>query len=225
MCGITVNGVVSESVLSRGTLEISSHRYRNSFSVKDLLSCIWCKCRKEECEDIHHRWSLTDPENGARTIDENQRIGERSRKRFNVSNPLFTTISLKNVVIDNLHLFLQMSDVLIDLLIVELRRQDAIEKVKKFMSTDLSRYQHIQKYLEFVSSLGIPGFEFFIDCSSKELKCRSLTGPEKLKLLQKIDIQLLLPNFEASECQAIQRLWKELLCFNCIISKPASELP
>ena len=34
-----------------------------------------------------------------------------------------------HVVIDNLHLFLRTSDVLIDLLIVELRRQDAIENV------------------------------------------------------------------------------------------------
>ena len=107
--------------------------------------------------------------------------------------------------------FLRVSDVLIDLLIVELRRQDAIEKVKKFTSTGLSRYQHIQKYQDFVSSLGILGFEFYIGRSSKELKCRSLTGPEKLKLLEKIDIQSLLPNFEASECQAIQHLWKELL--------------
>ena len=195
-------------------------------SASSTYSCIWCKCRKDERGDIHRRWSLTDPENGARTTDENQRIGERSRKQYNVSNPpLFTTIPLKNVVIDNLHLFLRVSDVLIDLLIVELRRQDAIEKVKKFTSTDLSRYQHIQKYQEFVSSLGIPGFEFYIGRSSKELKCRSLTGPEKLKLLQKIDIQSLLPNFDASQCQAIQHLWKELLCLNSIISKPACELP
>ena len=118
-----------------------------------------------------------------------------------------------------------MSDVLTDLLIVELRRQDAIEKVKKFTSADLTRYQHILKYQEFVSSLGIPGFEFYIGRSSKKLNCRSLTGPEKLKLFQKIDIQFLLPNFAASECQAIQHLWKELFHLNCVISKPASELP
>ena len=33
-------------------------------------SCIWCKCRKYEHGDIHQRWSLTDPENGARTTNE-----------------------------------------------------------------------------------------------------------------------------------------------------------
>ena len=117
-----------------------------------------------------------------------------------------------------------MSDVLIDLLIIELRRQDAIEKVKKFTSTDLTRYKHIQSHQMFVSSLGIPGFEFYIGRSSKELKCRLLTGPEKLKLVKKIDIQAVLPNFDASQCQAIQHLWNELLALNTVISKPASEL-
>ena len=128
-----------------------------------------------------------DPTNCARTIDENQRISEQSRKQYNVSNPpLFPTIPLKNVVIDNLHLFLRVSDVLIDLLSVELRRQDAIEKVKKFSSTDLTRYKHIQSYQNFISSLGIPGFEFYIGRSSKELKYHSLTGPDKLKLVKEL---------------------------------------
>ena len=110
-------------------------------------------------------------------------------KKFDMHSGIW--ILLKNVVIDNLHLFLRVSEVLIDLLIVELCRQDAIEKVKKFTSTDLSRYQYIQKYQEFVSSLGIPGFEFYIGRSSKELKRCSLTGPEKLKLLEKIDIPVI----------------------------------
>ena len=92
---------------------------------------------------------------------------------------------------------------IINLLIVELRRQDAIDKVKKFSSKNLTRYRQIQSFQNFVSSLGIPGFEFYIGRSSKELKVRSLTGPEKLKVLKHIDIQALLPNFEASQCQAI----------------------
>lgn len=78
---------------------------------------------------------LSDKEKGARTIDENTELAQRPRanKAYNVSRqPLFRNIPLKNVVIDNLHLFLRVSDVLIDLLVIELRRQDAIEKVKKF---------------------------------------------------------------------------------------------
>ena len=125
-----------------------------------------------------------------------------------------------HVVIDNLHLFLRTSDVLIDLL-VDLRRQDAIENVKNFWNPDLSKYRHIQCYQTFVSSLGIPGFEFYVGRSSEELKCRSLTGPEKLKLFW--NIHTLLPNFFPVLSQQIQHLWNELLSFNTTISKPAAE--
>ena len=61
------------------------------------------------------------------------------RKQFNVSHtPLFPMIPLSRVVIDNLHLFLRVADVLIDLFIVELKRHDANEKVKKFSLTQKS---------------------------------------------------------------------------------------
>lgn len=89
----------------------------------------------------------------------------------------------------------------------------------------MSKYQHIQCYQTFVSSLGIPGFEFYVGRSSKELKCRSLTGPEKLKLFQNINIQTLLPSFSPVVSQQIQNLWNELLSLNATISKPAAELP
>ena len=103
-------------------------------------SCIWCKCPHEERYNPEKVWSLTDPSEGARTIYENVTNAEkRRRKQFNVSHtPLFPMIPLSRVVIDNLHLFLQVAGVLIDLLIVELKRHDAIEKVKKFSLTQKS---------------------------------------------------------------------------------------
>lgn len=38
--------------------------------------------------------------------------------------------------------------------------------------------------LEFVSSLGIPSYNFYVGKSSKELKVRTLAGPEKLKVFR-----------------------------------------
>lgn len=108
-----------------------------------------------------------------------------------LANSTMCLILPSSPLIDNLHLFLCVSDLLIDLLIVELRRQDAIEKVKKFTSTDLADTNTFRCIRTFVSSLGIPSFEFYIGRSSKELKCRSLTGPEKL---EKFDIHSLLPS-------------------------------
>lgn len=128
-------------------------------------------------------------------------------------------------MIDNLHLFLRVSDVLIDLLICKLRRHDAIEKVKKFTAFDSEKYAHLDAYQNFVTSLKIPGFSFYVGKTSKALKCCTLTGPEKLKVLQHIDIQKLLPKVETEKCARIQRLWTELLALNQIFSTPAESLP
>ena len=70
--------------------------------------CIWCKCNKDERCDIQREWFLSDQDKGARMTDENIELAQRprSRKVYNVSNkPLFPTIPLTHVVIDNLHLF------------------------------------------------------------------------------------------------------------------------
>ena len=48
------------------------------------------------------------------------------------TNPLFDFIPIDHVIIDTLHLFLRISDNLIELLIRELRRKDAIDKVSTF---------------------------------------------------------------------------------------------
>ena len=97
-------------------------------------------------------------EKGARTIEENIRLSQRpkSRKEYNVSNcPLFPSIPITNVVIDNLHMFLRVCDVLIDLLIIRLRFEDSIDKVKKFTKFDTLKYKHVYAYQQFVTGLGI----------------------------------------------------------------------
>ena len=96
--------------------------------------------------------------------------------------------------------------------------------MKRFSSFEISRYKHIQGFQQFVKSLGIPGFEFYIGRTSKELKCRSLTGPEKLRVFQNIRIRFLLPEFSSSEASKIQHLWDELLQLNMLFSKPGEEL-
>ena len=98
------------------------------------------------------------------------------KKAFNVSRkPLFPFIPLAKVVIDNLHLFLRVSDVFVDLLIEELLRQDAIDKSKKYARLDTHKYNHIATFEKFVTSIGIPNFNLFLGADSK-MKWRSFTG-------------------------------------------------
>ena len=148
----------------------------------------------------------------------------KARRKFNVSRaPIFSTIPLTNVVIDNLHLFLRVSDVLVRLLIDELKRQDAISSARKFNeSFDVSKYKHCKGLEDFICTLGIPNFRFYAGWTSQILKVRTLTGPEKLKVLQHIDIQSLLPSMPSDEIERIQWLWTELLKINRPLSKPES---
>ena len=117
-----------------------------------------------------------------------------------------------------------MSDKLITLLVSELRRQDKIDRQKKFTSFDPVKYKHCDGYQKFVTSLGISNFEFYIGRTSRELKTQSLIGPEKLKVFHNIKIEALLPNFDPTECECIQRLWTGLLELNMPFSKPAEAL-
>ncbi len=117
-----------------------------------------------------------------------------------------------------------MADRLIDLLITELKLRDAIEHQRSFTTFNQEKYRHLSEYQKFVTSLGIPGFEFYVGKTSKQLKCRTLTGPEKLKLFAAIKIQELLPTLPEDEVSGIQHLWDELLQLNRIFSKRPEEL-
>ena len=185
--------------LANNSLLVSNNDFANDFlyagvdSATSEYACIWCKCPSGERYDTTKSWSLTDAKFGARTIDENQSLSQqpKSKKRFNISRaPLFPTIPLTNVVIDNLHLFLRVSDVLLRLLIDELKRQDSIAAAKKFNGEfDVTKYKHCKGFEDFVRSIGISDYRFYIGKSSRLLKIRSLTGPEKLKLLSNISMQ------------------------------------
>ena len=196
-------------------------------AASSTYACIWCKCPTNLRFDPDKVWSVTNTSEGARTIEDTIKLSQlpRSKKQFNVSNtPLFPTIPLTNVVIDNLHLFLRVSDVLLDLLITELKRQDSIDKVKRFSSFDITKYKHMQDFEQFIKGLGIPGFEFNVGRASKMFKSRSLTGPEKLKVFHNIKVRLLLPNFPCNEASKIQHLWDELLQLNMLFSSAADDL-
>jgi len=86
-------------------------------------SCIWCKCPISERWNMDLEWSITDTTKGARTVEEIAMLAKKpkSTERFNCSHaPLFSFIPMHNVVIDSLHLFLRVCDLLINLLIQEL---------------------------------------------------------------------------------------------------------
>lgn len=182
--------------------------------------CIWCKCSLYDHYDPTKSWSFLDESKGARTISEIQEMARKKGRAacFNVKHtPLFPSIPLDHVIIDPLHLFLRISDNLINLLILQLRKEDAIDKKRAFNEgLDRSKYKHVagwEKYLN--DTLKIP-FNWFICKESKKLKWRDLTGPEKLKLFRNIRIDLILPDF--CDREKIQQLWSDFLSIAELLS-------
>ena len=129
-------------------------------------------------------------------------------------------IPLERVVVDNLHMFLRVSDTLIDLLLLELKRLDSIDKSTKVKSLDALNY--LKLYQSTLKMIGISGFEFWIGKESRKLKYRTLTGPEKLLLFGKLNIPETFP--QVPNCAQVQTLWSNLLVINKILSLKPHEV-
>ena len=96
-------------------------------SATSTYACIWCHCPAQECHLSSANWSITSTDEGARSIEESIQIATSKRKQYNVSHvPIFKTIPLTRVVVDNLHMFLRVADTLIDLLIHALLTLDRV---------------------------------------------------------------------------------------------------
>ena len=178
-------------------------------------SCIWCICSKNECH-LDKQWSIVDGECGARTVkgmNAAAALPKGSKKKFDCLNPpLFSMIPMHKVIIDNLHLFLRISDLLINLLILDIRRLDGIEKA---CSSELGKYQNLNKYIELLKECKIP-FHFYMCKDSKKLKWRDLTGPEKHRLFARIDLPNAFPTIP--HVQKIQCIWEEFRRLNSLLS-------
>ena len=83
------------------------------------------------------------------------------------------------------------------------------------------------KYEDFLNDTCKISFHMYLDKDSKVLKWRDLTGPEKLKLFNKINISQLFPNIPHTT--NVQKIWKDFLniyttlCLNSIDDEKIKE--
>lgn len=136
-------------------------------------SCIWCKCPKGQRWNMDKVWSLTDPVKGARTVQEiteMSKLAKTSKHRYNCRKaPLFPFIPIKRVVIDSLHLFLRVGDVLINLLIRDLRILDGIESLKPTTCSKSSKStKNTDSYADFLNTECKIRFRWYTNKESKK---------------------------------------------------------
>eukprot|EP00112_Aurelia_sp_Birch-Aquarium-sp1_P026799 Seg9737.2 transcript_id=Seg9737.2/GoldUCD/mRNA.D3Y31 product="hypothetical protein" protein_id=Seg9737.2/GoldUCD/D3Y31 len=151
---------------------------------------------------------MLDEEKGSRTLKSIKTNHAKGRK-FNCQNkPLFDFIEIDHVVIDTLHLFLRICDVLIENLILRMKTEDAIQKSIFSSGFDVTKYKQMKHYVDLLNSLGIP-FSFATNKDSRKMEYRSLNGPEKLLLFDRIKVADVLPNYEDSG--KLQKLWDDFI--------------
>ena len=71
---------------------------------------------------------------------------------------------------------------------------------------------HLLRFEKSVKELGVSGYSFWIGRESRKLKWRSFTGPEKLKVLSKLNLVKLFS--EVENVKEIQALWREFIQVN-----------
>ncbi|KAJ8018208.1 hypothetical protein HOLleu_43930 [Holothuria leucospilota] len=109
---------------------------------------------------------------------------------------------IKNCLPDVLHLYLRISEQLVNQLIDEIRRRDNIAKNTKELRRE--KAQNIVRFENFIQSLNIK-WNFYVDKNTSSIKCRDFTGPEHLLIQKKIDFETLIPG--RPKLTEIKMLW------------------
>lgn len=97
-----------------------------------------------------------------------------------------------------------MTDVLFNLLILEIRRLDGIERITRPGAINSDNLTTLESFIN--DTCHIP-FKFFVNKDSRQLTWRDLMGPEKLTFFEKVNLPTLLP--QLPDVEKIQGLWRD----------------
>ena len=154
-------------------------------AANSTYACVWCKCPAAERYDMEKMWSVSEADQGARSV-----ILNRRSNALIVHIHHFSQLFPSHVVPDILHLYLRVTDVLFNLLILEIRRLDGIERITRPGAINSENLTMLESFIN--DTCHIP-FKIFVNKDSKQLTWRGLMGPEKLTFFEKVNLPALLP--------------------------------
>ena len=149
--------------------------------------CPWCTVTKHDQGDLSKDWKIT---TNMDNLKENATCYPG-----HIKQPLFDMIPIKNWVVDELHIMLRITDRLWALVIQEFKEMNKWnDYTRKLIIEEMKR-------------IGV-NFHFYEDRETKSWHHTSLMGPEKLKVLQKLDFNRF---FRSSRAQQLRNLWNSFL--------------
>ena len=162
-------------------------------------ACPHCLVRSEDRHDMTKPDNFYDTGDMTRSMDkmlhDDLQPGQKQRPLLHVP--------IDQMVVDELHLLLRITDVLERNVVLEMVEWDKLEG-----TTSLSKGQHLKAFLDAIKELGISFSVWESRKTGKEVEFTSLMGPDKLKLLRKLPEHF--PQLLSAEtCAEITWLWKE----------------
>jgi hypothetical protein len=157
-------------------------------SANSNYPCIWCINHKNQFAILELDGSFKGPM--ARSVcDAKVKIMNKStdsRKGY-AKMPIVKGIDFEKLVVDMLHLFLRITDVLEQHLIIKLKTIDAINDSSS--NDNLEKQPTLKKFFDYITNdLKINRVYYIAD---NQVVLRSLDGDEKLRLFENINIELL----------------------------------
>ncbi len=130
------------------------------------------------------------------------------------AEPVFSFICILDHVLDVLHWFIRVGDVILCLLITELRKRDKILQIKENMQFTKEKYKNLALLEDQCVAMNVP-LKFSIDPKNKTLVWTSLRGTDRKILCAKIDVFALLG--QCPKAEVLQKLF-------CILSSHNEQL-
>jgi hypothetical protein len=175
-------------------------------SANSKYPCVWCKRSKCDFKDIHKEFSIIDKQKMARTLEEAEVLSMNQEFGYKTI-PMSKCFPFHFVIIDILHLFLRITDTLINLL-----KQD-FELVDGFVK-DINESRLLKRYCDFLESKCNVSKPFFISKKNNIIELTDLVGPQKELLFSQINISELFP--ELNNATLIDRVWKDFYSIYCL---------
>ena len=191
-------------------------------------SCVRCKVHSHSRYDmsfpLHHYNS--DPHR--RTLEEIIKLTGLKKDNYCCVNDLLLSIDLDHITLDELHLLLRVTDVLINILIDDVLEMDKKEHLSKKKS-DPTRGAHLQQFIKAVSSCGV-SFNVWQQKNadgkgSGTYEFTSLLGKDRKKLLEELPPKLTSEVIHANTSERVANLWKNFrdLCRTITSLEPTDE--
>ncbi|XP_048584929.1 uncharacterized protein LOC116603099 [Nematostella vectensis] len=196
-------------------------------AANSAYACLWCKVHKKDRGDMSKDDEYYEKDPLRRTLQDIIECGKRTKGENYccVNKPLFN-IEPDHILIDELHLMLRVTDILIDNAIEDAMQWDEKEKISK--RSNKGSTSHLSQLVQTIRSCGV-SFQVWEKLNadgrgSGTYDFTSLMGSDRKKLLKKLP-EKLIGVLQPSTAARVAEIWKDFhhLYFDCVSNwKPPS---